>query len=89
MANLQDLYTAVLEGDADLATETTEAAIKEGVDPKTVIDKHMIPAMDEVGRRFECNDYFVPELLIAARAMKASRPGACDRLVGLAKRVLK
>ena len=32
----------------------------------------MIPAMDEVGKRFECNDYFYPELLIAARAMKAS-----------------
>jgi methylmalonyl-CoA mutase cobalamin-binding domain/chain len=32
----------------------------------------MIPAMDEVGKRFECNDYFVPELLIAARAMKTS-----------------
>ena len=32
----------------------------------------MVPAMDEVGRRFECEDYFVPELLLAARAMKAA-----------------
>lgn len=72
MANLQDLYSAVLEGDADLATSTTEAAIKEGVDPKVIIDKHMIPAMDEVGRRFAANEYYVPELLIAARAMKAA-----------------
>jgi len=37
-----------------------------------LVQKYMIPAMDEVGRRFQCNEYFVPELLIAARAMKAS-----------------
>jgi 5-methyltetrahydrofolate--homocysteine methyltransferase len=36
------------------------------------VQKYMIPAMDEVGKRFECNEYFVPELLIAARAMKTS-----------------
>ncbi|MGH7144541.1 MAG: corrinoid protein [Planctomycetota bacterium] len=72
MANLQDLYTAVLEGDAELATSTTEAALKEGVDPKSIIDQYMIPAMDEVGRRFAANEYYVPELLIAARSMKAA-----------------
>jgi methylmalonyl-CoA mutase cobalamin-binding domain/chain len=37
-----------------------------------MVQKYMIPAMDEVGRRYEANEYFVPELLIAARAMKAS-----------------
>ncbi|HTL52367.1 MAG TPA: corrinoid protein [Planctomycetota bacterium] len=72
MANLKDLYNAVLEGDAELATSTTEEALKEGVDPQVIIDKHMIPAMDEVGRRFAANEYYVPELLIAARAMKGA-----------------
>ena len=41
-------------------------------DPTELVQKYMIPAMDEVGKRFECNEYFVPELLIAARAMKTS-----------------
>jgi methylmalonyl-CoA mutase cobalamin-binding domain/chain len=37
-----------------------------------IVNRHMIPAMDEAGRRFECEDYFVPELLLAARAMKGA-----------------
>ena len=50
----------------------TEAALKEGADPQGLVMNYMVPAMDEVGNRFECNEYFVPELLIAARAMKTS-----------------
>jgi 5-methyltetrahydrofolate--homocysteine methyltransferase len=42
------------------------------VDPLKLVNEHMVPAMDEVGRRFEANEYFVPELLISARAMKAA-----------------
>jgi methylmalonyl-CoA mutase cobalamin-binding domain/chain len=42
------------------------------MDPQQLVTEQMIPAMDEVGRRFENNEYFVPELLIAARAMKGS-----------------
>jgi 5-methyltetrahydrofolate--homocysteine methyltransferase len=42
------------------------------VDPQQLLDQHMIRAMDEVGRRFEANEYFVPELLIAARAMRGA-----------------
>jgi hypothetical protein len=42
------------------------------VDPLTLINDYMVPAMDEVGCRFECSEFFVPELLIAARAMKAA-----------------
>ncbi len=71
MANLSELYDAILSGQKDKAVEVTKAAIAEGIDPQEVVTKHMIPAMDEVGKRFECNEYFVPELLIAARAMKA------------------
>ena len=71
MANLSELYDAILKGNRDKAVKTTEAALAEGVDPQEIVTKYMIPAMDEVGKRFECNEYFVPELLIAARAMKA------------------
>ncbi len=70
--NLQPLYEAVLEGDAPAAKSITEQALAEGVDPQSLLTDYMIPAMDEVGRRFEANEYFVPELLIAARAMKGA-----------------
>jgi corrinoid protein of di/trimethylamine methyltransferase len=72
MAALQDLYTAILEGNAPVAKSTTQALLDAKTDPQELLDKAMIPAMDEVGRRFEANEYFVPELLIAARAMKGS-----------------
>jgi len=72
MEDLKKLYDAILVGNAKVAKEITEKAIAEGVDPQALVQQHMIPAMDEVGRRYEANEYFVPELLIAARAMKAS-----------------
>jgi 5-methyltetrahydrofolate--homocysteine methyltransferase len=72
MQDLKELYNAVLEGNAKLAKSITEAALVEGVDPQKLVSSYMIPAMDEAGRRFECNEFFVPELLISARAMKAS-----------------
>ena len=72
MSDLQILYTAILEGNAPTAKSTTEQALAEGVPPQELLDQYMIPAMDEVGKRFEANEYFVPELLIAARAMKGA-----------------
>ncbi|NLE37645.1 MAG: cobalamin-binding protein [Pirellulaceae bacterium] len=70
MADAAELYDAVLTGNAKKAEEITKAALEAGANPSELLGKYMIPAMDEVGRRFECNEYFVPELLIAARAMK-------------------
>ena len=70
--DLTKLYDAILTGDANTAKEVTEAAIAENVDPQELVVNQMIPAMDEVGKRFEANEFFVPELLIAARAMKTS-----------------
>jgi corrinoid protein of di/trimethylamine methyltransferase len=70
--DLSRLHQAILSGDANTAKEVTEAALKEGVEPQTLVMDYMVPAMDEVGNKFECNEYFVPELLIAARAMKTS-----------------
>jgi 5-methyltetrahydrofolate--homocysteine methyltransferase len=72
MDDLQNLFTAIVEGDAKRAKALTESAVADGADPKTLLDHYMIPAMDEVGRLFESNEYFVPELLISARAMKWS-----------------
>ncbi|MGD0001878.1 MAG: corrinoid protein [Bryobacteraceae bacterium] len=72
MADLEKLYTAVLEGDAKSSAAITKQALDEGVEPMTLVTDTMVPAMDEAGRRFEAEEYFVPELLLAARAMKAA-----------------
>jgi corrinoid protein of di/trimethylamine methyltransferase len=72
MADLSKLHDAILNGDANTAVETTKQALNEGVDPQELVEKYMIPAMDEVGRKFECNELFVPELLLTARVMKSS-----------------
>src|SRR5215831_11556195 len=72
MTDLKELYEAVVSGDAKATYALTQQALAAGVDPLKLVNDYMIPAMDEVGRRFECNDYFVPELLISARAMKAA-----------------
>jgi 5-methyltetrahydrofolate--homocysteine methyltransferase len=71
MTDLKQLYDAVLNGDFKTAQTVTKQALDEGVEPMRIVSDFMVPAMDEVGRRFDCNDYFVPELLISARAMKA------------------
>ncbi len=72
MAELKKLYEAVLNGDAKTAKEVTQEALAAGSDPLDLVNDQMVPAMDEVGRRFEANEYFVPELLISARAMKGA-----------------
>ncbi len=69
---LPELYEAILTGDARKSVDITRAALDAGVDPQQLVNAHMIPAMDEAGRRFEIHEYFVPELLIAARAMKGA-----------------
>ena len=72
MQDFKPLYEAVLNGDAKTAKATTETALAAGVDPLKLVQEYMMPAMAEVGRRFESNEYFVPELLLAARAMKGA-----------------
>jgi 5-methyltetrahydrofolate--homocysteine methyltransferase len=66
------LYDAVLTGNSKAAAAATREALAQGANPMELVTGHMVPAMDEVGRLFEAEEYFVPELLIAARAMKAS-----------------
>ena len=67
---LAKLKTAVLEGQAMPAKEATQAALDEGISPGTILLEALVPAMDDVGNRYECGEYFVPEMLISVRAMK-------------------
>ncbi len=72
MSEPSKLYTSILSGNAKDAAAVVQQALKDGCDPMDLVTKDMIPAMDEVGRRFECEEYFVPELLLSGRAMKAA-----------------
>jgi corrinoid protein of di/trimethylamine methyltransferase len=72
MAQCRELYDSVLGGNARKAHDATQAAIESGIAPMTLITESMVPAMDEVGRLFEAEEYFVPELLLAGRAMKSA-----------------
>ena len=70
MADLAALTAAVEAGNRNAAAELTQAALSDGTDPAIVLAA-MTAAMDSVGRKFQDGDIFVPEMLIAARAMKA------------------
>ncbi len=72
MAQSNELHDAILNGDAKKAHAVTQAAIEAGIAPMALISESMVPAMDEVGRLFETEEYFVPELLLAGRAMKSA-----------------
>jgi corrinoid protein of di/trimethylamine methyltransferase len=72
MPDLSKLYDAILNGDSKTAAAITAEALESGVPAMELVTKHMVPAMDEVGKRYECEEYFVPELLLAARAMKGA-----------------
>ena len=72
MADLNLLYEAILAGKHNVAMELTQKAIDENISPKVLIDNYLIKAMEEIGRRFEAHQAFVPELLMAGRAMKTS-----------------
>jgi 5-methyltetrahydrofolate--homocysteine methyltransferase len=72
MPDLKQLHEAIINGDANAARSITQEALAEKTDPIRIVSEFMAPAMDEVGRRFECNEYFVPELLLSARAMKSA-----------------
>jgi len=70
--SLDTIYDAVLRGDAKTAAADTQAALDEGVNPNEILHDACIPAMTEVGRLFENGDKFIPEMMIAARAMQTA-----------------
>jgi len=72
MADLKALADAVINGDQNAALEITKAALEEGIAAKDVLDNGLIAGMDIVGARFKKNEVYIPEVLIAARAMKTA-----------------
>jgi corrinoid protein of di/trimethylamine methyltransferase len=72
MTRFIDLYEAILNGEAPKAVAATRQALDAGAAPIDLITDGMVPAMAEVGRLYESGEYFVPELLLAGRAMKSA-----------------
>ncbi|MFQ6676219.1 MAG: corrinoid protein [Fidelibacterota bacterium] len=69
---LKELAQAVIDGDQVKCEELTHRLLEESLGPKEILDRGLVPGMDVVGIRFRDNIIFVPEVLISARAMKAS-----------------
>jgi 5-methyltetrahydrofolate--homocysteine methyltransferase len=68
---VKDIYQAVIEFDEVKALDLTKAELAAGTDIQVVLNEGLIAPIDEVGRRFSAGDLFVPEMLMAAKAMKA------------------
>ncbi len=66
------LNQAIVAGNRDQAKQLTQQAIDEGVDPQTIVEQGLVPGMAIIGEKFKKNEIFVPEMMIAARAMKES-----------------
>ena len=65
---LHQIHSLIVEGDIAGTQELAERALEEGVEPQALINSYLVPAMEEVGNRFESGEIFVPEMLVSARA---------------------
>ncbi len=72
MEYLEELYQAIVSGKLEQAREVTNKAISDNIEANLIIEKYMSPAMEDIGTKFENGKAFVPELLMAARAMKGA-----------------
>lgn len=79
---LEQISQAVVEGDRDSAVEYVQVALDANLDANAILQEGLILAMNEVGRLFEEGEYFVPEMLISARAMKSGLEIIKPLLVG-------
>lgn len=91
MSTIKELYAQVVDGRARQVPAQVEKALAEGIEPRVILQEGLIAPMAEVGTLFETGEYFVPEMLVSARAMKAGltflRPHLVDRGVEAVGRV--
>ena len=72
MFDFATLRESLIKGDIEKTAELTQAALDTGVKAKEVLDKCLVPGLEEVGRRFQRGEYYFPELLVAGEAMKSA-----------------
>jgi 5-methyltetrahydrofolate--homocysteine methyltransferase len=68
---IEELHQAIIDGARETAVTKVQAALEAGLDAATILNEGMVSAMAEVGHLFEIGEYFVPEMLVSARAMQA------------------
>lgn len=71
MAILEDLAAEVIKGDAGVVKNLTEEALSQNISAEEVLNSGLVAGMNVIGERFKSNEIFIPEVLVAARAMKA------------------
>jgi len=69
---IQAIVAAVVDGDPDASTEAVQAALAADIDPLSILNEGLMTGADEVGRLFERGEYFLPELMLAGRALRAA-----------------
>jgi 5-methyltetrahydrofolate--homocysteine methyltransferase len=72
VADLQALSQAVIVGDLESSRKLTRQALDEGVDPLRIFREALVPGMDVVGKKMKAQEYYIPEVLLSARAMKGA-----------------
>ncbi len=72
MVNFDELTKAVVEGDSDASVELIKKAMDMGISATQILGKGLLPGMEIIGERFEKDEIFLPELLMAANTMKAA-----------------
>jgi 5-methyltetrahydrofolate--homocysteine methyltransferase len=72
MAKYQDLADAIIKGDNTSSREIAEKLVADGVSATEILNEGMMPGMEVVGKKFKANEMYIPEVLIAARAMHAA-----------------
>jgi 5-methyltetrahydrofolate--homocysteine methyltransferase len=70
-ATLEQLFEGIVNGESEIVEQKVNEALSAGIDPAVILNEGMIPAMAEVGRQFEDGECYVPEMLVAARAMQS------------------
>jgi len=71
MADMEAIAEALIRGDRDTVTKLVNEAVEEGVEADKLLNESLVAGMDVVGKKFKANEFYVPEVLIAARAMHA------------------
>ena len=88
-AILQDISEKLQKGKMKEVAELVKQAVADGIQPLTILNEGLMPGMDIIGERFKKNDIFIPEVLIAARAMAAGTDVLRPLLVGPRPNTLK
>lgn len=70
--HLQAISAAIIDGEAEDAVDATKAALDDNIDPMVILNQGLMDAAEEVGRRFERSEYFLPELMLTGRALKGA-----------------